>query len=733
MNLEHFSGNRRSRRQTAPVHAPAMIESLETRALLAAAGPQVVSPAGTITDSTPVISWEAVDNAVSYDLWVNDVEARTVIFTKSGITGTNITAPSEFHLGRNRIWVKANFASGPSTEWGAPSDVILRAVPTVTGPANAAAPGRLLDTTPTVTWDSPPGAQSFDIVFLNLTMQTTTTYNVANLTPRLDANGNTISDGKGGVLREEIRKFDLPGEQLIGRYSVRVRSTDDAGFVSAWSTDFNFDVAPSVTSLRPTGTTFQNPPLLEWSPVAGATHYEVWVSKKGAVTEKTPLYSAQSLTTTSYQIPRTLADADYVFWVRAKRMHQVTEISFSEFPSSGSYQISLTSNGKTVQTGPINFDATPAQIKTAVTSLTGYESVTVETGGTAANPTFLVQVPQSNGPVTVSVTGSVSPGVLKSVTKTSPTVPGIWSDRREFTTFQNIQNIRPRITGPVGTITSNPMTRIVTDVRPTIEWTAIDKAARYEVVVDRTSSSAIYLKTTSSTNFYTFTSDLPAGNYIIAVRAISTNGTMSGVSELYSFTATAGAPIITSVTYQPNDPFTPTVNWTPVAGATKYEIWFSRVNVKYDYLVVSNLSTTSFTPDNPLDQGQYRIWVRAIKADGTPLKWSQFFLTTIADADAPTDSPSAEVSLAFLESELALPENTDAPPVHPATPADVPSNDGFVTEESARLVRAFTMPPTDAAAESSPVVDSPDAELIQQLAAGCVTQEWWTASEVTAS
>ena len=49
-----FSGNRRNRRHNSQANAPAMIESLETRALLAA--PQIVTPTGTIADSTPVIT-----------------------------------------------------------------------------------------------------------------------------------------------------------------------------------------------------------------------------------------------------------------------------------------------------------------------------------------------------------------------------------------------------------------------------------------------------------------------------------------------------------------------------------------------------------------------------------------------------------------------------------------------------------------------------------------------------
>ncbi len=92
-----------------------MVESLETRALLAA--PQIVSPTGTITDSTPVVTWEAVDTATTYDLWISDVESREVLVQKQGLTTTSYTlADTEaLNLGRLRIWARANFADGSTT------------------------------------------------------------------------------------------------------------------------------------------------------------------------------------------------------------------------------------------------------------------------------------------------------------------------------------------------------------------------------------------------------------------------------------------------------------------------------------------------------------------------------------------------------------------------------------------------------------------------------------------
>jgi hypothetical protein len=110
MKFESISGKHRSRRSKSSVHGPALVESLEVRSLMT-----VLSPTGTISDATPTITWEAVDNATSYDLWVTDGEQRTVQFIKYKLTATNFTPTTELNLGRARAWVRANFADDTSS------------------------------------------------------------------------------------------------------------------------------------------------------------------------------------------------------------------------------------------------------------------------------------------------------------------------------------------------------------------------------------------------------------------------------------------------------------------------------------------------------------------------------------------------------------------------------------------------------------------------------------------
>lgn len=801
MKFESFSGSRRSRRQNCPVPAPVMVETMETRALLAA--PQILSPTGTISDSTPTITWEAVNNATSYDLWVTDVETRQRLVYETGLTATNFTPSAELNVGRLRIWAKANFADSSTTGWGAPTDVVLQVAPVITGPVNASeplTPTKINSSTTPITWTSPPGARSFEIFLSNQTAQTSQSIRVANLVPVGDANGNPIPDGNGDVLRQEVRQYFLSGEVAIvgaapqaisgasnttdivitstahglktgekvritgvegntaangtfyvtvltantfqltgvtgnasytqggsftkltelrselpmGQYRAFIRTTDDAGRVSDWSAAYNFEVATSVQITRPTGPTFQSPITLEWKPVDGATHYEVFVSRPGA-NESTPVYNVKYLKTTSYTLPANLATGDYVFWVRARRLSQTSEIALSGTPASGTFTITLRTTGvggKTQTTSALPFNATEAQVRSAIRALDGFEAADVKTGRTAPNLTHIVVLPQMSGPVTVTVASAISPGRIAVTTRNSPEVVGLWSARTTFSTIKT-----PVITGPVGVQTNDPNVQTVTSVRPTIEWTAIDKAARYEVWVDRTASATTYLRTNAPTNSYTFDSDIQPGNYWVWVRAVSTTGEMTAWSTPYKFTATGGAPVITFPLNATGANSLPTIQWTTVPQAATYEIQIAWVGVDFNYITETGLTSTNFTPFAPLNTGSYRVWVRAIAADGTAMRWSNP-VTFLVDANSPATGLDAqfEVLTALLEPAVnPSSETTHAEAVNvQSVPVDAPPQ-----AEPAIVESEVTLPPATEADEFL------HPELIEQLAEKLAASEWW--------
>ncbi len=617
MKFETMTGNQRSRRNKSNLQAPAVAESLEVRALMT-----VLSPTGTVNDATPTIAWEAVDNAVSYDLWVTDVEQREVQFIKNGITSTHYTPATPLNLGRTRAWVRPNFTGGVTGDWSTATDFIVQVKPTVTGPINSQLPStpyKLNETKPTITWDTPPGASRFEIFLSNQTELASEIIRVANNTPILDADGNTQPDGNGDVLRKEVRSYTLTNDLQMGSYRVFVRSRDDGGRWSDWSTPLNFEIAPKVTITRPKGPSFQNPPLLEWQAISKATSYDVFVAK--ASTPDKSLYNVNVKTGTSYQIPKTLADGEYVFWVRAQR------------------------------------------------------KVTAR-----------------------------------------PEVVGIWSAPTTFSTIQD-----PVVTGPVGLTGIVAGKRLVTDSRPVIEWTAIDKAARYEVWVELANAKTTYLVTTASTNSYQFQSNIKSGDFTVWIRAVSTTGKMTGWSSPYSFTATGGVPVITSPKTGDNVIPIPDITWTPVTGAKSYNIQIAWLGVDFTYIQSVGISITEFAPTDPLPTGSYRVWVQAVNADGTTLPWSAPVNFSVALNEVeqpageipellavllPTTGDAQTVVVAESQAQATFDAaNYDSPPDITAVPGEIVA---MLPPEALNL-------PSESFAE----------ELLEQLAGESGAAAWW--------
>ncbi|MFN9717626.1 MAG: hypothetical protein ACK58L_02970, partial [Planctomycetota bacterium] len=837
MKFDSRSGNRRSRGQFSP-SAPVIVESLEKRTLLAA--PQILSPTGTITDSTPTVTWQAVDTATNYDLWISDVETRQQLVLQQGLTTLSYTVPTELNVGRLRIWARANFGDGSTTGWGTPTDVVLQVAPTITGPVNTTKPmtPRKIDTfNPTVTWTSPPGARSFEVLLSNQTERTSKSYRVTNLTPLLDASGNTIPDGKGDVVREEIRSFEIPDDLTLGQYRIFMRTTDDAGRVSANTAGYDLDVAPEVTITRPSGPVFQDVQvvtvsisgapttgsytlafsvwnlgqstgtyrtsallynatgdqvqaavralpgfgaavvtttgttpnlthkialngmtrpvtvvstqtvspgtvtastfraqgiLLEWEAIPGATHYEVFVARRGAANESTPIYNPQYLTTTSYRLPSLLSPGEYVFWVRARRLHQVTQVALAGTPTSGTYKLTFASPATTasgsltttkITTGPIPVGATAAAVQTAIRNLSGYEKVVVTSSGTSPNLTYQLQIPQFKGPVTVTAVSSISPGTVTVTSTNVPETIGIWSARSDFATIQ-----APVVSAPVG-VGSDPAVKLVTDPRPTIEWTAIDGTARYELWIDRTASSSIYLQTDVSTNSYTPSTDLPAGNYWVWVRAISTTGTVTPWSSPYKFTATGGRPLITSPVDNQTSIALPMLTWVGVTNAVSYDIQIAWIGTDFNYIERTGITTTNYTLENPLNSGSYRLWIRAVMADGTKLPWSTPVTFIVAEvSDEPQQDESDVLKISTMLVSLPSVSNNGNSQTSQHRDEKTPVAEHQVAENSAEAP-VQPQAETIAATVESDSAGAGQTDLISQLAEACVDTEWWSAPE----
>ena len=145
--------------------------------------------------------------------------------------------------------------------------------------------------------------------------------------------------------------------------------------------------------------------------------------------------------------------------------------------------------------------------------------------------------------------------------------------------------------------------------KPMLKWAAVDGAEKYEVY-RATSKTGNYTKyyTTSSTS-YTNTSAVPGTTYYYRVRAITANGNASEFSVIKSITCDCAQPVVTISTTASSGK--PTLKWSAVDGATKYEIWRATSSTG-NYTKYYTTTSTSYTNSSAVAGSTYYYKVKAI-------------------------------------------------------------------------------------------------------------------------
>lgn len=671
-------------RRHQSVCGPAEVETLENRLLLATT-PNLLTPTGTVTEPAPRFTWEAVDNAESYDLWITSLESYETILVERGITATEFTpAEGDLSLGKIRTWVRANLAGGGVSDWSPASEAVMKAAPTLTGPVGQGARLLTSDNTPEITWTSSTLASRFQIWVTDLTAKAAAEtaaagqpvdvsvhsqqYNVANLTPELDANGDPVLDANGDPVLQEIRSFVIPEDPTnpdsaarelpLGRYRIWILAVDQSGGVTNWSAPRTFDVGPKPVDLAPDAPAFGESPPLMWDAVDRATHYEVFVAQTGG---PSPYFRRT--------IPAT-----------ANATRETTQV----VQSVAGTPIVDNNNGVVESKEVPRLDANGNEIP----------------------------FPLPKGSYTLWVRAIY-------MADGEPTVYGAWSDATGFSTLAG-----PVITAPV------PDQGIVTAARPTIEWTKIQGAARYEVLVHKFNSRPPYLEANSSSTSYTFTEDLTAGDYTIWVRAVDTRGEFSPWSAPYAITTAGGRPVVTSVgEAEVGDPVAfPTFTWIAVPDAVTYDVFVSHDGVEFNFIDVTGITGTSYQPNDPddplalpLPDGDYRVWVRAVFADGTTSPWSVPYSFRGGIASLQSQPSDAEPLLASVEASL-----TSEPKHAPVTEVRRP-DDSTPVDETDEFAEPDFEPPAPTRDEVARLTapESLPAEILTEIAKHCVETEWW--------
>ena len=125
----------------------------------------LISPSGTITDTTPSYTWNAVSGSTWYYLWVNEGSSKKIgkWYTAasagcgSGSGTCSVTPATSLGNGAHTWWIRTYNSSG-NGPWSSPKSFSVSAG-TPPGKATLLSPsGTVTDTTPTYTWNAVSGS-----------------------------------------------------------------------------------------------------------------------------------------------------------------------------------------------------------------------------------------------------------------------------------------------------------------------------------------------------------------------------------------------------------------------------------------------------------------------------------------------------------------------------------------------------------------------------------------------
>ncbi len=446
--------------------------------------------------------------------------------------------------------------------------------------------GTISDTTPTYQWTPVSGATRY---LYELRKGTTVVYtkNVSSSVCGASTCSNTPTDTLSA-----------------GSYKWRVRAkVGDAWGVASAFKNFTVATVSKPTPISPTGTISDTTPTYQWTPVSGATRY-LYELRKGTTVVYTKNVSSSvcGASTCSNTPTDTLSAGSYKWRVRAK-----VGDAWGVASAFKNFTVATVSKPTPISpTGTIS-DTTPTYQWTPVSGATRY-LYELRKGTTVVYTKNVSSSVCGASTCSNTPTDTLSAGSYK--WRVRAKVGDAWGVASAFKNFTVATVSKPTPISPTGTIS---------DTTPTYQWTPVSGATRYLYEL-RMGTTVVYTKNVpssvcgASTCSNTPAEALTAGAYKWRVRAQV--GGVWGVASAFKNFMVASVPKPTPIS--PTGTITdktPTYQWTPVNGATRYLFELRKgTTVVYTKNVPSSVcgaSTCSKTPAEALSAGAYKWRVRA--------------------------------------------------------------------------------------------------------------------------
>jgi predicted phage tail protein len=547
--------------------------------------PNPQGPAGDGNSETPTFTWDGVDGADHYNLWVTDLTTdQSPVLQNADVTDTSFTFDQPLAPGHDyRYWVQAVDTAGFGSDWSAPQDFSVARVgaPDLYGPT-----GSINQLTPTFSWSAIDGADHYDLYVSDLTTGQSPVLRNANVTDTSFTFDQNLTPGHS--------------------YEFWVAAVDGNGFYSDWSgpADFSVPALPVPSPTAPSGSAGETP-AFSWSGVDGTDHYDLWVTD--LTTGQSPVLHNDNVTDTTLTFDQPLAPGhSYRFWVR-----DVDSLgNASDWSSGMDFSVAALPVPAIVGPAGSTTDKAPAFSWTIVPGANHYDLWVSDltTGQVLENP---------------DVTGT-------SFTFSQLLVPDhsyeSWVRAFDSNGFASGWSAGLSVTlPPLAVPVPKSPTNLIGDTTPTFSWNAVAGANHYDVWVSDLTTGQVLHNPEVTDNSFTFTQPLVSGhNYRYWVREFDDAGNASAWSSPVDFGVSL---VATPAGFGPSSSTTsttPQFTWYAVTGADHYEIWVNNLTTgQAQVLWNTNVQGTTWSSPVALSAGDtYRWWVRAFDSAGDVSFWS---------------------------------------------------------------------------------------------------------------
>ena len=385
-------------------------------------------------------------------------------------------------FGRYRVWLRGYDAANVPSAWSAPIEFSI-------GPQPVAPLGPTFEYDSDVRMDNNPRRGNLRAVSVDDRRHRSTNWSDRFVVD----SGSTSAE----------RNTAMVGSRLHGR-----RSTP-----GAWSDRIDSDIGGRPVMQTPTGTGSDASPEFTWTAVAGATLYDLYVSRLDV---PGLAFREDSLTTSSFNA-QVLPDGNYRVWVRAH-----DGASFGPWSRPVDF---------TVDADSVAINATPTSPLVATFDTTPTFTWTNEAG--AATWDFFL----TNGSTVIEQTGPGSAAIVHRQAALWPPATGRGGCERKMRSANAGPWSAPAplhvggrtvILAPVGATVDNT---------PVFQWAAVQGAGRYILHVETSGGTVVIREDNLVGTSYEAPAPMAAGNYRFWVKAINAADNVSGFwSEPTDFT-----------------------------------------------------------------------------------------------------------------------------------------------------------------------------------------------------